>query len=251
MSDPFRLDLLKRILDEEKAPSNEDLSPRAFGSLMDMWLKKSGSPKTVLYVMVIISIGFAGLSCRKDRIQFTIMTSGFFGMAFELSLLLLLQVIYGYVYLGMCLIITLFMIGSALGALTGKKNRMKPRRSLFATDLALVLIAMAGCAASWAGVGWRSHSLLLFMQFALIPVLIFAGAFVVGYQFSAAARIASGSESEIIGHLYLADLAGAACGTILTGLVLVPKIGIIGVLMTVAILKTLSLGLNIIMTRVV
>ncbi|MCK4728384.1 MAG: hypothetical protein KAT27_05635, partial [Desulfobacterales bacterium] len=57
-------------------------------------------------------------------------------------------------------------------------------------------------------------------------------------------RMARGIGAEITGRLYVSDLAGAACGTILTGLVFLPKIGILGVLTSVLVLKCLSLGLN-------
>ena len=57
--------------------------------------------------------------------------------------------------------------------------------------------------------------------------------------------MARGTGAEITGRLYLADLAGAACGTILTGLLFLPKIGIIGVLISVILLKGLSLALNV------
>jgi spermidine synthase len=166
-------------------------------------------------------------------------------MGFELSIVLLFQVIYGYVYLGMCMLVTLFMIGSALGAQAAKKTCKRPDRDLIVTDLAFILFALVGWAVSWAGVGWKSVSLLLAMQFALIPALVFACALIVGYQFTVASVLMFGSTSEVIGRLYLSDLAGAACGTILTGLVLIPKIGIVGALLAVAAVKTVSLGLNV------
>jgi len=54
----------------------------------------------------------------------------------------------------------------------------------------------------------------------------------------------NGPLCPITGRLYVSDLAGAACGTILTGLVFLPKIGIIGVLISIAALKGLSLCFN-------
>jgi hypothetical protein len=74
-------------------------------------------------------------------------------------------------------------------------------------------------------------------------------AFAAGCQFSAVSRVARGIGPEITGRLYLSDLAGAACGTILTGLVFLPKMGILGVLTSVVALKGLSLGTNLFATR--
>jgi spermidine synthase len=244
MADPFRIDTLKRLLTEEGAPSNRDLSPLAFGHLMDLWLKKSGGQKTGLYVIVIAILGFAVVVSRRDRLRFTIATSGYAGMAFELSLLLLFQVIYGYVYLRVCLFITLYMIGAALGALaSGRLNRTASWQML-ACDASLVVFAALASVATVVGPHLKGQVALFLMQYGVIPILLFLAAFAAGCQFSAVSRLSHGIGAEVTGRLYMSDLAGAACGTILTGLVFLPKIGILGVLISVVALKGFSLGLN-------
>ncbi|MBW1669903.1 MAG: hypothetical protein JRJ43_00365 [Deltaproteobacteria bacterium] len=245
MTDPFRLDILKRLLTEKNVPPNRDLSPSAFGHLLEMWLKKSESPKTLQYVMFVSILAFAVLVCRKDLLRFTIMTSGYAGMAFELSLFLLFQVIYGYVYLRICIFITLFMIGSALGAFTSGKLKKDTFWQVLATESALIALAALVCVATLAGVGAKSQISLFAMQYIVIPSLIFLVASAAGCQFSAVSRMARGTGAEITGRLYMADLAGAACGTILTGLLFLPKIGIIGVMASVLMIKGLSLVLNV------
>ena len=245
MTDPFRLDILSRLLTEKKVSPNRDLSPSAFGHLLDMWMKKSESPKTLQYIMFMSILAFAVLVCRRDLLRFTIMTSGYAGMAFELSLLLLFQVIYGYVYLRICIFITLFMIGSALGAFVSGRLKKDTLWQVLATESALIALAALACVATLAGVGAKSQFSLFAMQYMVIPSLIFLVAAAAGCQFSAVSRMARGTGAEITGRLYMADLAGASCGTILTGLLFLPKIGIIGVMASVLIIKGLSLGLNV------
>jgi spermidine synthase len=244
MGDPFRIDLLRRLLSEKDVLSNRDLSPLAFGHLIDLWLKKTGSPKTLLHVIVIAILGFAVLACRKDRLRFTVATSGYAGMAFELSLLLLFQVIYGYVYLWICMFITLYMIGSALGALVSGRLNKSATWQMLACDASLILFAALACVAALIGTQLKGHISLLVMQYVTIPGLLFVVAFAAGCQFSAVSRMSRGIGAEITGRLYVSDLAGAACGTILTGLVFLPKMGVLGVLFSVVVLKGLSLGLN-------
>jgi spermidine synthase len=165
-------------------------------------------------------------------------------MAFELSLLLLFQVIYGYVYLRICLFITLYMIGSALGAfMSGKINKSAPWQVLVC-DASLIVLAALAAVAALLGPHLRGNLALFIMQYATIPILLFLVAFAAGCQFSAVSRVARGLGAEITGRLYVSDLAGAACGTILTGLVFLPKMGILGVLISVAALKGLSLLIN-------
>jgi spermidine synthase len=244
MADPFRIDILRGLLSEKEVLSNKDLSPLAFGHLIDLWLKKSGSPKTVLHVIVIAILGFAVLACRKDLLRFTIATSGYAGMAFELSLLLLFQVIYGYVYLRICIFITLYMIGSALGAFVSGRVNKTATWQMLACDASLILLGALGCVSALVGAQLTGHTSLFIMQYVTIPGLLFLVAFAAGCQFSAVSRLARGIGAEITGRLYVSDLAGAACGTVLTGLVFLPKIGILGVLISVMLLKGLSLGLN-------
>jgi len=243
ITDPLRMDLLKGLLVETQVLPNQDLSPTAFGHLLDLWLKKSGSPKALLYMLFALSVAFAVLSCRRNLVTFTVMTSGYAGMAFELCLLLLFQVIYGYVYLRMCLFITLFMIGAALGALVSGRIPKQHRWQVLTADAVMVVLCLVATAIAQVGVHWKAPLALLAMQYAVIPSLIFFVAFAAGFQFSAASRIVRGTGAEVTGRLYLADLAGAACGTILTGLLFLPRIGIIGVLASLLLLKALSFAL--------
>lgn len=249
LTDPFRVDILSNLLTEEKVLPNQDLSPRAFGYLMDLWMKKSGSPRTVLYAAVVVMLVLTGLACRTDRLRLTIATSGYATMAFELSLLLLFQVIYGYVYLGMCLFITLYMIGSALGAFVSGRLRRSASWQVLACDAGLVGFAGLATMAALSETHLRGPLALFVMQYVTVPGLLFLVAFAAGCQFSAVSRLVGGVGAEITGRLYLSDLAGAACGTILTGLVFLPKMGIIGVLISVAGLKALSLGVNFLVAR--
>ncbi|MBW2036281.1 MAG: hypothetical protein JRI41_02200 [Deltaproteobacteria bacterium] len=246
IADPFRIDILKALLSKHEVPPNRDLSPSAFDHFLGLWLKKSESPKTLLYAMFIFVLGFAVMSCRRNVLHFTILTSGYAGMAFELSLMLLFQVIYGYVYLRICIFVTLFMIGAAAGAFVSGKFQKSARWQMLAADITLIALSVAAWIAAIAGVGARGELVLSAMQYFVIPSLIFLVAFAAGCQFSAVSRMTSGTDTEITGRLYLADLAGAGCGTILTGLLFLPKIGMFGVLITVLVLKAMSLGLNVI-----
>ena len=200
----------------------------------------------LLWVMFVLILAFAALACRRDPLRFTILTSGYAGMAFELSLLLLFQVIYGYVYLRICGFITLFMIGSALGAFTSGRVKKKPFWQVLSCDAGLIALAVLACVGALAGIRVKGQVSLFSMQYVIIPSLIFLVAFAAGCQFSAVSRIAQGTGAEVTGRLYVADLAGAACGTILTGLLFLPKIGIIGVLVSVLVLKCLSLGVSVV-----
>jgi len=243
MTDPWRIEKLSRLLGSETdVPPNRDLSPRAFGHLLDMWLKKTESPMGVLYMAFLVMIVLAVISAKQGSIHFTIMTSGYAAMAFELTLILLFQLIYGYVYLRMCILITLFMIGSVTGALWSTRWARPQSKQIVWMDVTLVATAVATWLLAVRGVRSTDAVILFSIQYLLIPLFIFVVAVATGCQFSAASRVCLGSDREIIGRLYWSDLAGAACGTILTGLFFVPTMGIIGVLISIMFLKILSLA---------
>ena len=140
----------------------------------------------------------------------------------------------------------MFMIGSGMGAFVSGKVKKKPFWQMLFCDGGLMVLAALACVGSLAAIRVKTEEWLFFMQYVIIPALIFLAAFAGGCQFSAVSRMARGTGAEITGGLYLVDLAGAACGTILTGLLFLPKIGIVGVLISVLVLKGLSLGVNII-----
>ena len=242
LTDPWRIDRLSTLLAERDFPPNTDLSPRAFGYLLDMWLKKTHSPRGLLYVAFIVVSILAIAFSRREYIHFTIMTSGYAAMAFELTLILLFQLIYGYVYLRMCILITLFMIGSVIGAFWSTRWVERQRRQIVWMDWTLVILALVTWTMAVLGVRSASAAVLFSIQYLLIPLLVFLVAVTTGCQFSAASRACRGSGTEITGRLYGADLAGAACGTILTGLLFIPTIGIIGVLISIILLKGVSLA---------
>ncbi len=241
LTDAWRIDKLSALLGGDDIPPNSDLSPRAFGYLLDMWLKKTHSSRGMLYIGFFVIAVFAFIASRKEPIHFTIMTSGYAAMAFELTLILLFQLIYGYAYLRMCILITLFMIGSVTGALWSGRWTKSRKKQVVSGDMTLVALAAVAWVTAVLSVRSTSAPLLFWIQYLLIPLLVFLVAAATGWQFSAASRACRGSGSEITGRLYGADLAGAACGTILTGLLFIPSMGIGGVLMSIIILKGLSL----------
>ncbi len=136
------------------------------------------------------------------------------------------------------------MIGAALGAFVSGKFNKTATWQMLACDASLILFTALACVAALSGAQLKGHIALFVMQYVTIPGLLFLVAFAAGCQFSAVSRMARGIGAEITGRLYVSDLAGAACGTILTGLVFLPKIGILGVLISVMLLKGLSLALN-------
>jgi spermidine synthase len=267
LSDPYRRDQLDALLTAPRAGRapqvNRDLSPRAFGSLLEREARKAGGSRKWILLVTGAFVVMAALSTGGSRLGLAIGSSGFAAMALELELLLLYQVHYGHLYLRLSLFVTLFLMGAALGAARGPRWRMRPALQMRLADLFLVILALLVAAVSsregrFPADGWGDRTFA-----AALYGLILMVAVAVGAQFAAAGALLartshlrsecapreteaesglhSREQALTIGRLYLADLSGAASGTILSGLVLLPRIGVPGVTLVVAGLKMISL----------
>ena len=189
-------------------------------------------------------------------------TSGFAAMALELAVLLLFQVMFGNLYLRLSLLVTLFLAGAAIGALAAPRLPGAARAQMRLADAAVALIALALLVVGKLGTGglgpggWgpsgsdpgglasgAQDTVRWIAGYLLLPTLALLAAVPMGVQFAAAERVAAGARSPL-GRLYLADLAGAASGTLATGLWLLPRGGIPAVIASVVAIKMASLGLQ-------
>lgn len=255
MTDPQRMERLKKLVAEEsEEAANSDLAPHAFRHLLNLWLKKTGGTEKISWLILAI-VAFVALSfCiliayQQDSLLGVTFSSGYTGISLELSLLFLFQTIFGYVYLWISLFVTLFMIGLGSGALAARKWKNDPARQTFIQDLVLFLLISLALWLTMFGRSLQADAFLSIVQCGIIPVLIFGSALAVGWQFVAVSHYLDGATPRITGQLYLADLAGASCGTIVTSLWLLPRFGIAGILISAAVVKSASLLILIKMRR--
>jgi len=159
--------------------------------------------------------------------------TGFSEIGFQVVTIIGFQVLYGYVYYQLGLILTSFMIGLVLGAwwinrrLGSLRNdllsylRIQGLVVLYPLLLSLVLMGLAAL---------ESGPLLtagLSGAFAFFPVL--AG-FIGGLQFPLANKICLGSAQRVgrtAGMIYGLDLLGSCLGALLVGAILVPALGVL------------------------
>ena len=245
ISDPFRIDDLKNLISQEESFPNKDLSPRAFQHLLNLWMKKSRSPKWLIPLIFFSLAIFFLLVFLFYKVPFITLSSGYAGISLELSLIILFQIIFGYLYLWICVFITLFMIGALIGALSAKKWATTAISHLILPDTGFILLSLGILFLAFFYKTLQHAFSLILIHYGLIPLLIFISAVMVGWQFVAIARRythqSERSSAKITGSLYLADLAGASFGTFFISLFLLPKFGLMGILLSVIIVKCISL----------
>ena len=193
----------------------------------------------------------------KRTTLMAMMTGGFSSMAFQLLILLTFQTMYGYLFYKLGVILTAFMAGLALGAILVVlfSNQVRNRVMLIAVQGDFILFSVL------LGVIFSK-----FCPGALFPVLSAIAGFIGGAQFAIANKILLGQKEDagrpacphencsqagrVGGLSYGVDLFGSFLGALLTGIFLIPILGIPKTCFAVAIINAAVLMLLFINMRV-
>ena len=215
------------------------------------WLEKISLPP-LLAVIVVFTLVFLLIRSQITRlvrltIPFCIITTGFAGMIFDLALIFTFQVLCGYVFYWIGILVTAFMAGVAGGSflMTGALGRIKKDLALF-IKIELGIVLFAGILPV-VFIGLRPYldrpSGAYFLQI-IFFFLSFSSGFLVGAEFPLASKIHLGISPRVgrtAGLLYGADLLGGWIGGIVGGVVLLPVLGLLGACLVVVMLKVSSL----------
>ena len=188
---------------------------------------------------------------RKRRflpqaISYSIITTGFAGMIFDLTIIFAFQALYGYVFSWIGILVASFMAGAAGGALaaTAVMARIKNCLKLFiSTEVAVTLYSFGLPVVLFAlHTGLDASGFVLFRM--LILIISFVSGFLTGCQFPLANELYlenSANLSRTAGLLYASDLLGGWFGGILGAVLLLPVLGLTGTCISVGLLKITSL----------
>jgi len=212
---PERINRLNKLMDPS-TPRNVDNSPYLMRLMFSQWFAKfQTSPIGFFLVITILSVIYL---FRVSREEFVLFSTGGMTMGSEILVIFAFQIYFGYIYLQIGIIITLFLAGLLPGAWLGNRLCHQGKQILVLTDVFLIA------------------SLVLFIMaitnFAdRLPVAFYlAFGFVVslvcGFQFPVALYL-RGSDNIAATRSFSADLIGAACGTLLTSVILIPYVGIL------------------------
>jgi spermidine synthase len=138
-------------------------------------------------------------------------------MGVEMLVIFTFQVMYGYIYLKLGAIVTAFLVGLLPGALLGNLSKGRGWMPLIVAEISLFSLLVI----FYAGISFSEGDIpqSLFLSFGFIF------SFFCGYQFPIAANLIGEKGSPAAGCL-AADITGAAVGTLTTGAVLIPLMGI-------------------------
>ncbi|MCD4710699.1 MAG: fused MFS/spermidine synthase [Bacteroidales bacterium] len=212
--------LTDRIL-KEKPLINSDLRPRLFFASLT-GLESQMGRHSLGITGIISAVIFLLLLLFYPPVKSAMYITGFTGAGIQIVLIMVMQSFYGFAYLVAPMMITLFMGGLVTGTVVWKKLFSKPSLpGLTGLVWIMALVSMCG---------------LLLLKFdglfnnrlsgqLILSLLNFIPGTVVGALFSMAVNINSDSSQNSPGSLYSADLTGAALGTLVPVVFLLPLIG--------------------------
>jgi spermidine synthase len=223
-----RIDELQGILDENES-INTDFEPRVMNVIFQEWFMKHGtSPKAFFLIILGLTLIYFIFMKKEEYILFS---TGLATMGVEMLVIFTFQVVYGYIYLKIGAIVTVFLLGLLPGAMVGNLYKEGKKGRLIMSEIILLSLLLIFFV-------WVKFFRGELAQFYFLTYC-FVFSFFCGFQFPVAANIMGESQSPAAGCL-AADLTGAAVGTAATGTVLIPLWGIQAAIIFLILIKISS-----------
>ncbi|MEJ2658792.1 MAG: hypothetical protein P8012_16665 [Desulfobacterales bacterium] len=220
----------QKIFIDPKTPKNRDDLPQLMRLMFLQWFAKfSTSPTGFIVVLALFCMVYL-FRIRSE--EFVLFSTGWMVMGSEILVIFAFQIFFGYIYFQIGLIITVFLAGLLPGAWFGDRLRKRSKQTLIIADaLLMVLLILLMVALKQIG----HHLPMIFYLF-----FGFSVSLICGFQFPVALYL-RGGDAPAVTRTFSADLIGAAFGTLVTNVVLIPYVGIIWTAAGLIGLKTLSL----------
>lgn len=210
-----RIDRLNRLMDP-KTPKNSDYSPQLMRLIFQQWFAKfSASPTGFMAILSVLCLIYL---IRISAEEFVLFSTGWTVMGSEILVIFAFQIFFGYIYLQIGLIVTVFLAGLLPGAWFGERMRSRSKTTLAFAD-GLIMVLMGTLIVVLKQIGY-DLPVTFFLVFGFVISLI------CGFQFPVALWL-RGGDAPAATRTFSADLIGAACGTLVTNVVLIPYCGII------------------------
>ena len=190
----------------------------------------------VLAILLLAALAWRvrGGSLAGTAAPLALAATGFGGMVYQLALTFAFQALYGYVYLWIGLLVSVFMAGAAGASLLLSRPIGPARRPFLGFELALVAFSLFLPAAFQALTKFPVPDNLL--KGAFLTLSLVSGA-LTGAQFPLACRLRGPRNAA----LFASDLLGGWLGAVAGGAALLPALGLPRACLAVALLKLASL----------
>ena len=224
-----RIERLNALIDP-LTPKNRDDYPQLMRLMFQQWFAKfSTSPTAFIAILAVVCMVYL---IRISAEEFVLFSTGFTVMGSELLVIFAFQIFFGYIYFQIGIIVTVFLAGLLPGAWFGQRFRYRSKQTLALADGLLILLMGVLIVALRQGSYRLPVSFFLFYGFVV--------SLICGFQFPVALYL-RGGDAPAVTQTFSADLIGAAFGTLITSVVLIPYFGIIRTVAGLIGLKLLSI----------
>jgi len=209
-----RIARLNALMDPE-TPKNRDDFPQLMRLMFIQWFAKfASSPTGFIAVFTVLCLIYL---VRITAEEFVLFSTGFTVMGSEILVIFAFQIFFGYIYTQIGLIVTIFLAGLLPGAWFGDRLHGRSKQTLAFADVLMIALMGLLILALRHGDG---------LPVAFFLVFGFVVSLICGFQFPVALYL-RGGDAPAVTRTFSADLIGAACGTLVTSVVLIPYCGII------------------------
>lgn len=200
----------------EEVGVNSDFRPEAYYHYLAYWTSQFHI-SFLLFLGVLafcVILFFSKISLHP--VPFALFTTGFTAAALEIVLVLGFQIIYGYVYSQIGVLITSLMAGLLIGALImNKKRELHSAAVLLYIECGIILCAgVLTC-------------VLPFLTRILFPLFALLLGVLVGAEFPLASELYYSNLPTTAATVFSADLLGACLGAFLVSTVFIPLVGVL------------------------
>jgi len=205
-----------------------------------LWL---AAPLLFMALFVFMAIRAKKENLFKTALLLAVALCGFNGITLQLVNLVSFQIIYGYVFYKLTVIITCFMLGLTFGAwlaIRKLKDIANDKKSFIIIQCGFLVYFLCLPVLLVKLAHFSTNPMIFLGENLIFPLLSVLAGFLGGLQFSLANRIYLGSEDEVgktAGLTYGFDLAGSFLATILVATAMVPLFGILNTCNIVALLN--------------
>lgn len=208
---------------------NSDFKPEAYYYYIVFWMSQFRGHFVSFLIVLAILVVILFLKIAPHPVPFALLTTGFAGTALEVVLILGFQILYGYVYSHIGVLITCFLVGLVAGAFYMNRTLDKySKRSLIILEFLMFIFSV--------GLGiFLPHMIKI-----IFPLVIVVLGVIVGAEFPLASKLYYTDVSATAAALYSADLLGGCLGALLVSSILVPLLGIVTVCILVGLLNIAS-----------
>jgi len=207
---------------DQEALINKDFSPVFYQSQLQLWMSQFNMKYWFPAFVILL---FSGIFFFKAGIIYRgVFAAGFAGTSIEIILLLVFQVVFGYVYAVVGIFVMVFMAGLAVGAYYPRYIKEITRKKYYGLQILLSLFAFLIPFVFVLIKNLEINDIILFSIFAILVLVV---SFLTGAIFSVASKIAKEDYGYIAFSAYGLDLLGAATGALLFTIYLIPLLGFI------------------------